>query len=181
MRHLSKSTSRVVAITGASGGIGRAAAIEFARRGDRVALLARGVVGLSAAANQVSRCGVDWCVVEVDVADPAQVEAAVEQVEDRLGPIDVWVNVAFSSAFARFDDITAAEYRRATEVSYLGYVYATKVLATSVRVCSKASPRPRDSGSSWLLTWYTPRRCSASRSATARGVARHSCLRPSRS
>ena len=69
--------------------------------------------------------GVDWLLVEVDVADPDQVEAAVEQVEDRLGPIDVWVNVAFSSVFARFDDVTPAEYRRATEVSYLGYVYAT--------------------------------------------------------
>jgi NAD(P)-dependent dehydrogenase (short-subunit alcohol dehydrogenase family) len=90
-----------------------------------VALLARGEAGLLAAAEQVGGFGVDWLLVEVDVADPDQVEAAVEQVEDRLGPIDVWVNVAFSSVFARFDDVTPAEYRRATEVSYLGYVYAT--------------------------------------------------------
>ena len=125
MSEPARSASRVVAITGASGGIGRAAAVEFARRGDRVALLARGEAGLLAAAEQVGRFGVDWLLVEVDVADPDQVEAAVEQVEDRLGPIDVWVNVAFSSVFARFDDVTPEEYRRATEVSYLGYVYAT--------------------------------------------------------
>jgi NAD(P)-dependent dehydrogenase (short-subunit alcohol dehydrogenase family) len=118
-------SSRVVAVTGASGGIGRATVLEFARRGDRVALLARGEAGLLGAAEQFRPLGVDWLVVEVDVADPDQVEAAVEQVEARLGPIDVWVNVAFSSVFARFDDVTPAEYRRATEVSYLGYVYAT--------------------------------------------------------
>jgi len=125
MRESSSSASRVVAVTGASGGIGRATVLEFARRGDRVALLARGEVGLLGAAEQIGRLGADWLTVSVDVADPDQVEAAVEQVEDRLGPIDVWVNVAFSSVFARFDDVTPAEYRRATEVSYLGYVYAT--------------------------------------------------------
>jgi NAD(P)-dependent dehydrogenase (short-subunit alcohol dehydrogenase family) len=116
---------RVVAITGASGGIGRATAVEFARRGDRVALIARGERGLAGAAEEVGRFGNDWLVVETDVADPDQVEAAVQQVEDTLGPIDVWVNVAFSSVFATFDEIKPEEYRRVTEVSYLGYVYAT--------------------------------------------------------
>jgi NAD(P)-dependent dehydrogenase (short-subunit alcohol dehydrogenase family) len=118
-------TSRVVAITGASGGIGRATALELARRGDRIALVARGEAGLEAAAAQVRDLGADVLVVPADVADPDQVEGAVERIERELGPIDVWVNVAFSSVFARFDDVSPHEYRRATEVSYLGYVYGT--------------------------------------------------------
>ncbi|WP_141849901.1 SDR family oxidoreductase [Lapillicoccus jejuensis] len=109
----------------ASGGIGRATAVEFARRGDRVALLARGEAGLDAAAREVRSLGVEALTVPVDVADPEGVRAAVDRVEAELGPIDVWVNVAFSSVFARFDDITPREYRRATEVSYLGYVWST--------------------------------------------------------
>ncbi|MBT9254619.1 SDR family oxidoreductase [Phycicoccus sp. MAQZ13P-2] len=117
--------SRVVAITGASGGIGRATAREFARRGDSVALLARGERGLEAAAEEVRGMGGRPLVVPVDVADADAVESAVERVESELGPVDVWVNVAFTSVFARFDHIRPEEYRRVTEVSYLGYVYAT--------------------------------------------------------
>ncbi len=115
----------MVVVTGASGGIGRSTAVEFARRGDRLALLARGDVGLAAAADEVRALGVEVMVVPTDVADHAAVEAAVERVEAELGPIEVWVNVAFSSVFARFEDITAQEYQRATEVAYLGYVWAT--------------------------------------------------------
>ncbi len=117
--------ARVVAITGASGGIGRATAREFARRGDAVALIARGTAGLEAAAEEVRALGGRPLVVPADVADAEAVEAAVERVERELGPVDVWVNVAFTSVFARFDDIAPEEYRRVTEVSYLGYVYAT--------------------------------------------------------
>ena len=121
----SSSRSRVVAISGASGGIGRATAVEFAGRGDRLALVARGQAGLEAAAEQVRGLGAEVLVVPTDVADPDQVEAAVARIEREMGPIDVWVNVAFSSVFAPFGEIDPEEYRRATEVSYLGYVYST--------------------------------------------------------
>ncbi|MDN5804911.1 MAG: SDR family oxidoreductase, partial [Microlunatus sp.] len=126
--------SRLVVITGASGGIGRATAREFARRGDRLALLARGEVGLAAAQDEVRELGAEALTVSVDMADADAVEAAVEQIETELGPIDVWVNVAFTSVFARFTDITPAEFRRATEVSYLGYVYATMAVLKRMRI-----------------------------------------------
>ncbi|GAA3605614.1 SDR family oxidoreductase [Microlunatus ginsengisoli] len=123
----------MVAITGASGGIGRAAAREFARRGDRLALLARGEAGLAGAAAEVRELGAEVLTIPIDMADPDRVEAAVARIEEELGPIAVWVNVAFTSVFARFDDITPAEYRRATEVSYLGYVYATMSVLKRMR------------------------------------------------
>lgn len=126
-------TGRIVAITGASGGIGRATVREFARRGDRIALLARGEKGLEAAAEEVGQLGTDALVVPVDMADADQVERAVERIETELGPVDVWVNVAFTSVFARFEDVSPAEYRRATEVSYLGYVWATMSILRRMR------------------------------------------------
>ncbi|MDN5772108.1 MAG: SDR family oxidoreductase, partial [Microlunatus sp.] len=78
--------------------------------------------------------GAEALTVSVDMADADAVEAAVEQIETELGPIDVWVNVAFTSVFARFTDITPAEFRRATEVSYLGYVYATMAVLKRMRI-----------------------------------------------
>jgi len=118
-------TGRVVVVTGASGGIGRAVVRELAARGDRLALLARGETGLAAAAREVVEHGGDPLVIPVDVSDAEAVEAAAAQIEARLGPIDVWVNVAFVSVFGRFADIRPEEYRRVTEVTYLGYVYST--------------------------------------------------------
>ncbi|WP_334172578.1 SDR family oxidoreductase [Sinomonas sp.] len=116
---------RVVVVTGASGGIGRASAVAFGREGDAVALLARGEAGLAGAAAEVEAAGGQALVVPVDVADAEAVDAAAERVERELGPIDVWVNVAFTSVFSRFDEIKPEEYKRVTEVSYLGFVYGT--------------------------------------------------------
>jgi NAD(P)-dependent dehydrogenase (short-subunit alcohol dehydrogenase family) len=117
--------SRVVVVTGASGGIGRATAEAFGRRGDTVALLARGETGLAAAAEQVRAAGGTALAIPTDVADSDQVTAAADRAEQELGPIDVWVNVAFTSVFAPFDQIRPEEFRRVTEVAYLGYVYGT--------------------------------------------------------
>ncbi len=116
---------QVVVVTGASAGVGRASAIEFARRGARVALLARGEAGLAGATREVEGAGGKALTVPTDVSDPDQVAAAVERIETELGPIDTWVNDAFTSIFSRFEHIKPEEYRRVTEVSYLGYVYCT--------------------------------------------------------
>jgi NAD(P)-dependent dehydrogenase (short-subunit alcohol dehydrogenase family) len=120
--------AEVVAVTGASGGIGRATAVAFGARGAHVALVARGRAGLEGAAQEVAAAGGQALIVPADVSDSEQVEAAVERIEQELGPVDVWVNVAFTSVFAPFTQISPAEYKRVTEVSYLGYVYATMAI-----------------------------------------------------
>jgi len=117
---------QVVVVTGASGGIGRATARAFAARGGSVALLARGAAGLEAAAQDVRDAGARAMPIEVDVADADALEAAADRIQAELGRIDVWVNVAFTSVFARFVDIEPDEFRRVTEVSYLGYVNGTR-------------------------------------------------------
>jgi NAD(P)-dependent dehydrogenase (short-subunit alcohol dehydrogenase family) len=131
-------TPEVVVITGASGGVGRAAAVAFARRGAHIGLLARGRGGLEGARRDVEAAGGRGLVLPTDVSDPDQVEAAALAVEREFGPIDVWVNVAMATVFAPVHQMEAAEYRRVTEVTYLGYVHGT--LAALKRM------RPRDRG-----------------------------------
>ncbi len=116
---------QVVVITGASAGVGRAAAQAFARRGASVALLARGRDGLDAACHEVEAGGGRALAIPTDVADADQVEVAAATVERLLGPIDVWVNNAMASVFSPVKEMPADEFRRVTEVTYLGYVYGT--------------------------------------------------------
>jgi short-subunit dehydrogenase len=112
-------------ITGASAGVGRAAAIAFARRGAAVGLLARGRAGLEAAQRDVEAAGGTAVVCTADVADPVAVERAAARVEAALGPIDVWVNNAMASVFSPVREMDAAEFRRVTDVTYLGVVHGT--------------------------------------------------------
>lgn len=117
--------SEVVAITGASAGVGRAVADEFARHGARIGLMARGVERLAVAQAAVETLGGRGLSVPTDVADPLQVERAADSIEQAFGPIDIWVNCAMTTIFAPFTEITPAEFKRATEVTYLGFVYGT--------------------------------------------------------
>ncbi|HEX8971014.1 SDR family oxidoreductase [Oryzihumus sp.] len=127
------SEQEVVVVTGASGGIGRAVARMYGERGARVGLVARGETGLKEAAEEVTRAGGTPLVLALDVADFAAVEEAAQRVERELGPIDTWVNVAFTSVFAPFHQIRPEEYRRVTEVSYLGYVHGTMAALSRMR------------------------------------------------
>jgi NAD(P)-dependent dehydrogenase (short-subunit alcohol dehydrogenase family) len=115
----------VVVITGASAGLGRAIAREFGRRKAKVGLIARGVDGLNAAKREIEEMGGEALVLPLDVSDVDAVFQAAGQVERALGPIDVWVNNAMVSVFSPVKEMTPAEYKRVTEVTYLGYVYGT--------------------------------------------------------
>ncbi|MFY9805765.1 MAG: SDR family oxidoreductase [Pseudonocardiaceae bacterium] len=130
---------QVVVITGASAGIARATAAQFGARGAQVALLARGQAGLDGAAKDVENAGGTALAIPTDVADYDQVEAAAKQVEDTFGPIDVWINVAFTSVFAPFHEIKPEEFRRVTEVSYLGFVYGTMVALARMRTRNRGT------------------------------------------
>src|SRR5439155_15636709 len=115
----------VVVITGASAGIGRATVREFAKHGAHIGLLARGALGLEAAREEVERLGGRALVIPADVSNYDQVESAAGEVERKLGPIDIWINNAMVSVFSRFGQMQAAEFRRVTEVTYLGAVHGT--------------------------------------------------------
>jgi NAD(P)-dependent dehydrogenase (short-subunit alcohol dehydrogenase family) len=135
---MSLPNAQTVVITGASGGVGRAVAQAYGRRGANVALIARGERGLAQADKDVQNAGGHALPLQVDVADYAAVDTAASRVEDEFGPIDVWINAAFSSVFATFADTSMEEFRRATEVSYLGFVHGTHA--------ALARMRPRDRG-----------------------------------
>jgi NAD(P)-dependent dehydrogenase (short-subunit alcohol dehydrogenase family) len=127
-----------VVVTGASAGLGRAIAREFGRHGANVALIARGIDGLKAAQREIEELGGRALILPLDVADSKAVEAAAATVEDQLGPIDVWVNDAMVSVFSPVKEMLPEEYKRVTDVTYLGFVYGT--LAALKRML------PRDRG-----------------------------------
>lgn len=130
---------RVVVVTGASAGLGRSIVREFAQKGADIALIARGVDGLEAAKKEVESMGGRALIFPIDVADAQAVEDAAAETEAKLGPIDVWVNNAMNSVFSPVKEMTADEYKRVTEVTYLGQVYGA--LSALKRML------PRDRGS----------------------------------
>ncbi len=135
---MQKNRAEVVVITGASAGVGRATVCAFAKRGAHIGLLARGTDGLEGAKKDVERLGGKALIIQTDVADSDQVEAAAAKVEEAFGPIDIWVNVAMASVFSPAKEMKPEEYKRVTEVTYLGQVYGT--LAALKRML------PRDAG-----------------------------------
>ena len=135
---MTAASPRTVVITGASAGIGRAAARAFATRGDRIALLARGEAGLPAPPTTSRPPAASRCASPPMSPNTPRLTPPPAQVEQTYGPIDVWVNVAFTSVFAPFTEITPEEFRRVTEVSYLGFVHGT--------MAALARMRSRDAG-----------------------------------
>ncbi|MEW6156740.1 MAG: SDR family oxidoreductase [Verrucomicrobiota bacterium] len=125
MNSFARDGNEIVVITGASAGIGRATAREFAKQKAHIGLLARGLDGLAAAKREVEELGGKAIVVQTDVADAAQVESAAATIEAVFGPIDIWINNAMASVFSRFMDMRLEEFRRVTEVTYLGAVNGT--------------------------------------------------------
>ena len=129
---------KVVVVTGASAGVGRATIREFARQGAKIGLIARGWEGLEAARREVVELGGEALVLPLDVSDSGALDKAATSVEEKFGPIDVWVNVAMVTVFSPVKEMLPEEFRRVTEVTYLGYVYGT--LAALKRML------PRDRG-----------------------------------
>jgi NAD(P)-dependent dehydrogenase (short-subunit alcohol dehydrogenase family) len=117
---------KVVVITGASAGVGRATARAFAKRGADIGLLARGPERLESARREIEALGRRAVAIPTDVAFADQVEDAAEEIERRLGPIDIWVNNAMASVFSPVSEMGADEYRRVTDVTYLGGVHGTQ-------------------------------------------------------
>jgi len=136
---MNNDSHRVVVVTGASAGIGRATARAFGKRGWRVALLARGRDGLDGARRDVEQSGGEALAIPTDVADVEQVEAAAARVEARWGAIDVWVNNAMATLFCEFAEIDPADFKRATEVTYLGAVWGTQAALRRMRARNRGT------------------------------------------
>src|SRR4051795_7027024 len=136
-------SSEVVVVTGASSGIGRAVARRFAKDGAQIALIARGREPLENAKKEVEEAGGRALVLPVDISDWDAVKSAAHTVEEALGPIDIWINNAMTTVFAPFKDIEPDEFKRATEVTYLGAVWGTKAALTRMQ--------PRDHGTIVLV------------------------------
>ncbi|MGH2916080.1 MAG: SDR family oxidoreductase [Solirubrobacteraceae bacterium] len=130
--------SRIAVVTGASAGVGRATALAFAKRGFDVALLARGQAGLDGAADDVRAAGARALTICTDVSEYEQVDAAAGQVEEQLGPIDVWVNDAMTTVFAPAWEVKPVDFQRAVQVTFLGQVWGTMAALSKMR--------PRDRG-----------------------------------
>lgn len=139
MNDVAHKKRRVVVVTGASAGLGRIVATEFAKKGADVALIARGIDGLEGAKREVEKAGGRALIFPIDVADAEAVEKVAAEIEEKLGPIDVWVNNAMNSVFSPVKEMKAEEYRRVTEVTYLGQVYGT------LSVLKRMLPRDRGS------------------------------------
>src|SRR2546430_1502200 len=122
---MKRTRRRVIVVTGASAGVGRATVQAFAREGARIALIARGRAGLNGARRDVEKLGGEALVLPLDVADATAIEKAAQKIEKKFGPIDVWVNNAMASVFSPIKEMSAEEFKRVTEVTYLGYVYGT--------------------------------------------------------
>jgi len=125
--------NEVVVITGASAGVGRATAREFGKNGASVGLIARNQERLETAKREIEQAGGSALVLPLDVADAKAVENAAQRVEDELGPIDIWVNDAMTSVFSPIEQMTPEEFKRVTEVTYLGYVYGTQAALKRMR------------------------------------------------
>lgn len=123
----------VAVVTGASAGVGRATARALAERGWSLGIIARGEDGLKATADEAERAGVRALVLPVDVSDGGAVASAADAVEGELGPIDAWVNCAMTAVFGRFVDVPLDDFRRVTEVTYLGYVHGTRAALDRMR------------------------------------------------
>ena len=130
---MTSSSSPVVVITGASAGVGRATAIAFAQRGYNVSLIARGADSLEGARRDVETAGGRALVLRVDVAEANDVFAAADRVIAEWGKIDVWINAAMATIFSPVKDIEPDEFRRVTEVTYLGQVYGTMAALRHMR------------------------------------------------
>ncbi len=133
LRRRGRFQDKVVVITGASAGVGRATARAFARERAKVVLIARGQAGLEAARREIELGGGTAISIALDVADAKALDNAADRIERELGSIDVWVNNAMVTVFAPVDEIGADEFKRVTEVTYLGSVYGAMAALRRMR------------------------------------------------